>query len=152
MPVYATRQDIETLYGAAHLETLVATTRDLDQAVARACAAASAEIDVYLGQRYALPLAVVPAIVTVWCIDIACWRLAPNIAALSEEITRRAERALALLKDVAAGKARVDELEPPPPGGAGAGGIPAAESAETAEGGAAFFANRRRYGGLGGGL
>jgi phage gp36-like protein len=159
VPSYASRIDIETLYGAAHLETLVAAELDIDTAVARACAAASAEIDLYLGQRYGLPLANVPVVVVNWTVDLACWRLAPNAAQNSAETAKRADRIMAMLKDIAAGRSRIPELEPPPSGGASAGGapggfgggIPSGEQSEAAQGGAAFMSDRRRYG-QGGGL
>ncbi|HRJ70251.1 MAG TPA: DUF1320 domain-containing protein, partial [Beijerinckiaceae bacterium] len=95
---YATKADIEALHGAAFLETLVAADLDLTTAVATACDAASAEMDSYLGQRFPLPLAVAPPILKTWCVDVACWRLAGTAAQMSEEIRKRAERVLAILK------------------------------------------------------
>ncbi len=55
---YATRADIEAIYGPAHLETLVPADVDLDAAVTRAIAAAQGMIDPYLRKRYNLPLAI----------------------------------------------------------------------------------------------
>jgi phage gp36-like protein len=153
MTAYATRADIEIVYGQRHLETLVASDLDIDVAVARALALASAEIDLYLGQRYTLPLPRVPALLVGWCIDLACWRLAPSHLQITEEIRKRADRVMAMLRDIAAGKTRIDELEPPPGGGSGGGrGIPATETVEGSDAGAWFGANRRRFGGMGGGL
>jgi phage gp36-like protein len=148
---YATRQDIETSYGGQYLETLVAADLDMDIAVTSACTAASAEIDIYLGQRYALPLMTVPAIIRTWTVDLACWKLAPNAAQNSAETAKRADRVFAMLKDIAAGKSRIPELEPQPPAGGAASGIPSGEISETAQGGAVFSSDRRRYG-QGGGL
>lgn len=143
---YATRTDIEAIYGAAHLETLVAADLDLDAAVDRACAAASAEIDAYLGQRYAVPLTPPSDVVTSWCVDIACWRLAANIAQLSEEVRKRAERALAILKDVAAGRASVPGLTATATGDGGS------DLSVGSSAGPAFSSRRRVWGGEGGSL
>lgn len=145
--MYATRADIEAIYGAGFLQTLVAVDLDLDAAVTRACEASSAEIDAYLGRRYALPLAAIPDIVRTWCIDIACWRLAATIASMSEEVRKRAERALAILKDVASGRADVPGLE-----SALLSGTSGAEVSVGDADGAAFSSRRRRWGGVGGGL
>lgn len=149
---YATRQDIEQSYGAQRLETLVAADLDMDTAVGRALAAASAEIDLYIGRRYQLPLtAPIPALIIAWCVDLACWKLAGSAAQNSDEVQKRADRVLAMLKDVAAGKVSILELEPPPGGGGAAGGIPSGEESEGAQSGAFFASDRRRYG-QGGGL
>lgn len=145
--MYATRADIEAIYGAGFLQTLVAADLDLDAAVIRACSASSSEIDAYLVRRYTLPLAVIPEIVRTWCVDIACWRLAGTIASMSEETRKRAERAITILKDVANGRADVPGLE----GSLLAGAAQTEVSAGDA-GGAAFSSRRRRWGGTGGGL
>jgi phage gp36-like protein len=136
---YATRQDIETLRGARFLETLVPVDVDIDVATARAIDDAQAMIDPYLRKRYALPLSVVPAIVRQCAIDIACWHLAPAADRMSEEIEKRAKMRLDFLKDVAAGKAEIAELEPAP--GAGT------ETGASAGSGAAFVAQPRRWSG-----
>jgi phage gp36-like protein len=145
LATYATRADIETTYGGQYLETLVAADLDMDIAVARACQSASAEIDLYIGQRYTLPIAAVPAVVTGWAVDLACWKLAPNAAQNSKETASRADRVLAMLKDIAAGRAKIHELEPPPSGGA-SGGVPTGEIGEGSQDGAAFYSDARRYG------
>lgn len=148
---YATRQDIEQSYGAQRLETLVAADLDMDVAIGRAVAAASAEIDLYIGRRYSLPLSEpYPPLVAAWCVDLACWKLAGSAAQNSDEVQRRADRVLAMLKDVAAGKVSILELEPPPNGGGAASGIPSGEESEGAATGAFFASDRRRYGQGGG--
>lgn len=143
---YATRTDIEALYGPSHLQTLVAADLDLDTAVASACSLASADIDTYLSIRYTLPLAIVPETIKGWCVDIACWRLAASIAQMSEEVRKRAERVFATLKDVAAGRANVPGLD---------GALTVTGTGEVSagsDGGAAFSSRQRRWGGPGGGL
>lgn len=137
---YATRADIEAIYGAGHLETLVPSDVDMDVAVARALASAKGMIDPYLRKRYQLPLAVVPAAIRDAAIDIACWKLAPSADRMSEEIARRAKIHLDFLKDLAAGKADLDELEAAP----GSGAVAGAENVAGSEGGAQFSSAPRR--------
>ena len=144
--IYATRSDIEAMYGPALLQTLVADDLDLDAAVARACSASSAEMDVYLGRRYALPLTSPSDVLTTWCVDLTCWRLAPTTAASSDEIRKRADRVLTILKDVAEGRGNVPGLDTALLSG-GAGEVSASSGT-----GAAFSARQRRWGGTGGGL
>lgn len=143
---YATRSDIETIYGAKHVETLLPVDVDADVAISRAIIAAEAMINPYLRKRYLTPLPLVPAIVRQCAVDLACWQLAPAADRMSEEIEKRAKLRLDFLKDVAAGKADIDELEGFPAHGGDAGGANA-----DAASGAAFSADERRYP-AGGGL
>lgn len=137
---YATRTDIETIYGARFLETLVPSDVDMDMAVARAITAAEAMIDPYLRKRYVLPIAVAtPAILQQCAIDIACWQLAPAADRMSEEIEKRAKMRLALLQDVAKGNADIVELTPV--AGSGDGG------SASSGGGSFFSAEPRRWSG-----
>ncbi|GHE72281.1 hypothetical protein GCM10019059_34890 [Camelimonas fluminis] len=135
---YATRSDIEQIYGARQLLTLLAKDVDPDVAVARAIAAAEAMINPYLRKRYLVPLPVIPGIVQQCAIDIACWQLAPAADRMSEQIEKRAKLRLDFLKDVAAGKADIVELEGYP--AIGDGGSNAQSGS-----GAAFFVEDRRY-------
>ncbi len=135
---YATRQDIETLRGARFLETLLATDVDIDVAVGLAIEAAQAQIDPYLRKRYVLPLVSVPPILKQCAIDLACWQLAPSADRMSEEIEKRAKLRLDFLKDVAAGKAEIAELETI------AGPVGAGLDASSGSG-AAFSAEPRRW-------
>ncbi len=136
---YATRADIETLYGPNHLLTLVPADVDVDAAVAVAIESAQAMIDPYLRKRYVLPIAVAtPAILKQCAVDIACWQLAPAADRMSEEIEKRAKLRLAFLKDVAQGNADIVELQPVP--GSEGGGV-------VSGGGAAFSAEPRRWSG-----
>jgi phage gp36-like protein len=140
---YCTRNDIESLYGAQHLETLVAADVDMDAAVARACEAASAMIDGYIGRRYPVPLTAVPSVVRDYAVDIACWKVAPSHARLTDEIEKRAKAAIRYFEDVGSGKANIAALE------AAVGGV-GGEVASISDDGAAFSSNRRRFGGEGG--
>ena len=143
--MYATRADIEAIYGAKHLETLVPVDVDMDVAIARAIADAEALVDTYLGARYTVPLPIVPQVVRGFTIDMACWKLAPAHDRLTDEIARRAKCALDVLKDIAAGKATIDELEATSGAEAGPG-----ETGAASQDGAAFFSNPRRHTGRGG--
>jgi phage gp36-like protein len=116
---YCTTQDLTDRYSLAQL--LVIADREgegeLDgDAVARAIADAAGEIDSYIGERYSLPLAVIPPGLTVAAASIAFYRLHP--AAPPEDVRTRYEDALRWLKDIAAGKAGLDVGQGSPPGGA----------------------------------
>lgn len=137
---YATRADIEAIYGARHLETLVPSDVDMDVAVERAITAAQAVIDPYLRKRYVLPITVAtPAILQQCAIDIACWQLAPAADRMSEEIKERYKMRLSFLLDVSKGNAEIVELTPL--AGASDGG------SVTSGGGAAFSSEPRRWSG-----
>lgn len=139
MATYATRADIEASYGARHLDTLLPADVDADIAVARAAVAASAIVDSYLSLRYRLPLPYTPEVVRDWAMDITCWKVAPADIRLTEEISNRAKAAIAALKDIAAGKTQIAELEA---AGAGLGPDPGQDGAVTD--GAAFVTESRR--------
>ena len=138
---YATRADIEAIYGAGQLETLVAADVDLDEAVARALADAGAQMDPYLRKRYRLPLPpVASAMLRACAIDIACWQLASSIDRISEQIEKRFKLRLDFLRELAAGKIELAELDeflitPPGDGTIGSG----------SDSGAAFSADARRW-------
>lgn len=136
---YATRQDIEKLYGAAHLETLVPADVDMDEAVQHALDQATALMDGYLMVRYTMPLPVIPDLLKTLAIDIACWKLAPASDRLTEEITTRAKMAIAQLKDISAGKMLVPGLET----GMESGGADSGQSGAESDG-AAYYSNPRR--------
>lgn len=136
---YATRADIEAIYGARHLETLIPVDVDADVAVSRALSDASAIVDSHLSMRYRLPLPGTPDVVRGWAIDIACWKVAPADVRLTEEISARAKVAIKALEGIAAGKAQIAELE-----AMGAGLAPGAGEDGVITDGAAFAAESRR--------
>lgn len=142
---YATRQDIEELYGASWLETLVPADVDMDIAVQRALDQATAMIDGYLMVRYTVPLPAIPDLLKTIAIDIACWKLAPASERLTDEISKRAKMGIDQLKDLSAGKMEL-------PGMKGtAGALPEDGQSGDASEGAAYFSNPRRFP-TGGGL
>ncbi|MEM1344857.1 MAG: DUF1320 domain-containing protein [Pseudomonadota bacterium] len=115
---YATRADIETIYGADTLARVA--DRDFDEviddaAVDAALARASAEMDGYIRSRYALPLAEEQPLLVQPCIDIAIYRLAQSGAGRTDEDRTRYEDAVKLMDRISKGK--VELVLPPPPGG-----------------------------------
>lgn len=111
---YATRTDIEDLYGAA---ALYVADRDgdgvpEDAAIDRALDDASAEIDAYLRVLYDTPVAPVPQLLVQLTCDVALYRLAQTGDVRTEEHRTRYEDALKTLARLAEGKMK---LPPPPP-------------------------------------
>jgi len=114
---YATQADIEALYGADALTGVA--DRDGDGvadagAVAAALVRASDEIDLHVGAAYALPLAATPPQLVQLACDIALYRLALDGGVRTDEHRTRYDDAVAVLKRIADGKARLSF--PPDPG------------------------------------
>lgn len=105
---YATIANIEESYGAARLDMLSDLdgngTRD-EAKIARALDDASALIDGYVSQRYALPISPVPPVLREACVSIAVYKLATDPTLLTEDMRARYADALKFLRDVAAAKA-----------------------------------------------
>jgi phage gp36-like protein len=104
---YATQLDISESYGDRIL-LIVADRKKRGivdtEAVTRALDSASAEIDSYLGIRYkTLPLPNPSEMLKTCCMDIAIYRMSPNETALTDEIRKRYDDAIAWLKLVAKG-------------------------------------------------
>lgn len=110
---YATAADIDAAYPAL-LDRLAGTPDEEGELVRdtvrieRALSDATATIDSYVGVRHPLPLSAVPVVLATHCVDIAVWRLAATADLLTDEIAKRAELALAWLKDLARGNAALD--------------------------------------------
>ena len=114
---YAAQADLEARASAA--DVLLVFDRDGDGAVdatalAAALADADAEIDSYLGARYSLPLAETPAILVRIACDVALYRGAHTVDALTEEILQRYEDAIELLEKIVEGKAALGLDDPQP--------------------------------------
>lgn len=110
MGTYISQSDLETLVGEALLISLTnknqaATTIDTD-VVAEVIADAEAEINSYLGARYALPLnEPYPRLVLQLTKRLARWHLYQQAPGTEDEsITKDYDRIIAQLRDVAAGK------------------------------------------------
>lgn len=103
---YATQQDIIDRYGSDALH--IAADRDNDgvldvDAITLALDDATAEINVYVGARYDLPLSTVPAVLIKLCVDIAMYQLATGTAG-TDERQKRYENAVTLLRRIASGE------------------------------------------------
>jgi len=101
---YASQQDLINRVGEDEL--LVAADRDrdgvIDSAVVEgALEDASAEIDSYLAQVYALPLPSVPRLINRLACDIAFHRLSPEADTATEYRRSRYDEAVSLLKKLA---------------------------------------------------
>lgn len=109
--MYATREDIEALYGADELRGVLDLARDepltgehtarIDKALTE-CAS---QIDAYLGTRFVLPLSVVPDVLSSFAIDMAMYRLALRNGRPRDELRTRYDDAIKFLRSVAEGKA-----------------------------------------------
>lgn len=131
---YATKADIDEIYGPDFVTGLL--DEDVDAAVAAASALASAsdEIDAYISARYSLPLAASPRALKMPAINIAVYNLANRHTALTEAIIKRYDDAIGLLKRIGDGKAGLGSDEP------------AVSTGEDAShDGAAFFADDRLF-------
>lgn len=110
---YAAQADIENRYGSNLLLTIAdpdGTGQVNTGTVALALADASELIDSHLQERYQLPLATTPSILVVVAVDVAVYRIA---TLPTEEMRKRYEDALKLLKSISKGELQLG-LAPPP--------------------------------------
>lgn len=102
---YCTQQDLVDRFGNDELVELTDRQQlgEIDAAVVTASIAdATADIDMYLSVRYALPLATVPTVLTRLCCDIARFYLHDNAA--PERVEKANAAAIELLQAIAEGK------------------------------------------------
>ncbi len=111
---YALRQDLVDRFG--ELELIQLTDRENvppeevdDTVVNRALGDADGLIDSYLGKQYALPLSVVPPVLTKVAADIARYFLHGEAADKDSAVARNHAAAIAWLKDVAKGLVQIDD-------------------------------------------
>ena len=105
---YASVADLVLRYGEATITGLTDLKRTglVDNEVAQqGLDDAAAEINGYIAHRYLLPLPKPLRLLTIYCCDIAVYRLATGKRQLTEDMVHRYEAAVAYLKLVAAGKA-----------------------------------------------
>lgn len=100
MTIYATQQDIIDRIGEDSLLVLIG---DEPVAVERAISQASDEINLFLGQRYVLPLETVPSTVRNLCVTIALYWLADDAAGMTELAESRYKAAMKTLSLLAKG-------------------------------------------------
>lgn len=106
---YALPADLIARFGAAELiqQTDLSGAGEYNaDTVARALEDASALIDGYLASRYSLPVAAVPALLVTLCCDLA--RYALYVDAVPDVVKDRRDQAVASLRDIAAGRVRLD--------------------------------------------
>jgi phage gp36-like protein len=104
---YASKADIDDLYGTALLVRIADEDRDgvADQEkVDKGLSAADAIIDAYLSAQYPLPLSTVPEVLKTCAIDIAVYKIPITRAPRTEEMRLRYEDALKLLERISTGK------------------------------------------------
>lgn len=118
---YAVEQDIIDRYGTDEL--IVAADHDGDgiadaAIITQGLTDASAEIDVYVGRRYTLPLAVGIATLKKPCVDMALYHMSLP-PAVTEEKRKRYEDAIKFLKLIADGTVTLGAESPTGTGNAG---------------------------------
>ena len=133
---YASRQDMEDLWGVDFVSQLLAADVDGDVAIARALERASADIDLHLSARYTTPIAGNPLGLVTPAVNIAVYNLAIKHAVLTKTIEDRFKAAIAMLERIADGKAGLGENEP---------SVSSDGDGDSSSGGAYFEANERRF-------
>lgn len=131
---YATRADIDKIYGSEFVTDLLDEGVDVDIAFADALGRASAEIDVHLSARYSLPLASAPKALVMPCINIGIYHVALSHSHLTENMRERYKDAIDMLKRIADGKAGLGTDEPS-----------VSDEPGASDGGAFFSANERKF-------
>ena len=140
---YATRADIETIYGGDELRSALNLAADAvlsagDTArVDQALTETAGQIDAYVGVRYTLPLAIVPEMLKASAVDMTLYRLALRNGRPRDELRKRFEDAVAFLKALSEGKARLAGIDTPGAAIAGAG--------SGSSGGVAVVSGGRRF-------
>lgn len=115
MSTYATLSDLVLRFGERELAQLSNRSGlDVidDAVVARALEDANAEAHAYLATRYPVPVAPVPALLARLVCDIARYRLYDDAA--PEEVRKRYEDAVRLLRSIAAGDVSIGAPEATP--------------------------------------
>ncbi len=107
---YCTESDLLSLIPVKELAELTTDSGDTpdSQVVAEAIDRADAEIDAYLGSRYALPLSPVPDQVKGLSMDMALYHLYSRRSVAPPVRRQKYEAALSFLKLIAAGEAIVE--------------------------------------------
>ncbi len=132
--IYATLAQMERDWGADFLGDLLPEDAVYADAYAEAIAKASAEIDLHLSARYALPLQTAPVGLATPCANMAVYHIAVRHTALTSTIEDRYKQAVALLERIADGKAGLGAEEPR-----------VTNDPDASAGGAAFYASERLF-------
>ncbi len=102
-------EDLRPLADDPHAETLA--WDELEAALEDA----SDEIDAYIGARHELPLDPVPRVLQRLCVELGIYRRADSADRGTEEMRRRYEDGIRLLKDIQSGRASLGPADPDPP-------------------------------------
>ncbi len=115
---YCTLDELRQLIPEGELAQLTGETGELaDEAVAAgALDQAEAQIDAYLGGRYAVPLNPVPSLVRGLAADLALYHLYSRRSVAPSVRQKKYESALAFLKEVARGDVSLEALGVKPAG------------------------------------
>jgi phage gp36-like protein len=107
---YCTENDLIKMISQEELAALTAESGDVPDSlvVAEAISRADAEIDAYLGTRYALPLSPVPSQAKGLSVDMAIYHLYSRRSVAPPVRRQKYETALSFLQQVAAGQAVLD--------------------------------------------
>lgn len=132
--IYATLEQMERDWGAEFLGDLLPADVVYAEAYDVALSKASAEIDIHLSARYALPLVAAPAGLVTPCVNIAVYHVAIRHTALTTTIEDRYKQAVELLERIAEGKAGLGAQEPR-----------VSSDPDASSGGAYFTANERQF-------
>lgn len=116
--MYATRSDIEALYGADELRGVLNLARNQVELSAediarvdQALVDVGSLIDSYLGPRYSLPLPLVPQVLRAFAVDMTIYRLALRNGRPRDELRTRYEDAVKFLIAVSTGKANLPGID-----------------------------------------
>jgi phage gp36-like protein len=104
---YATKEDIDELYGTDLLVRVADYNRDGtpdDDVVAKGLLAADEICNAYLSAEYAVPVVPTPGIVNACAIDIAIYKMALGRTGRTDEMRLRYEDALSILEKISTGK------------------------------------------------
>ena len=115
---YCNQDDILKMIPQDELTELTADTGDTPdpEVVTEAITKADAEIDAYLGTRYAAPLSPVPAQVTSLSVDMAIYHLYTRRSLAPQVRRQKYEAALVFLQRLAAGEVVLEGVGGEPPG------------------------------------
>ena len=104
---YCTQNDLITMISQEELAALTAESGEVPDSlvVAEAITQADAEIDAYLGTRYALPLVSVPPQIKGLSVDMAIYHIYSRRSVAPSVRRQRYEAAVSFLRQVAAGHA-----------------------------------------------
>lgn len=104
---YATKEDIDELYGTDLLVRIADYNRDGQpdpDVIDKGLLAADEVCNAYLSAQYTVPVVPTPGVVRTCAIDIAVYKMALGRGSRTDEMRLRYEDALALLEKISTGK------------------------------------------------